>query len=401
MQPVAISSPALTDTARTSCRPRGVSDRVGWTSLAIVFASACITFGILWDISWHTTIGRDTFWTPAHMMIYLGGTLGGFLAGWLAFEATMLRRENLRGLTVGLWFARAPLGAWVCIWGATAMLVSAPFDDWWHSAYGLDVKILSPPHAILALGMYGVVTGALFLVAAERNRLAAETTTAGSPWLVIVANGLQLALGSILLTEVSFPNLQHTGVFLKASCVLYPAFLVAAAQHGAMRWSATRVALVYTAVMCALIWVLPLFPAEPKLAPIYSRLDHMAPPAFPLLLVVPAFALDLLFLTLRNRRGWRWNLLRLVAAATLFVALFMPAQWFFARFLISTAADNWFFAGGHFFSYMSRDGQWRHEFWQLSQDPLNFRAIIVAWVIAQGSAAFGLGAGNFLARIRR
>jgi hypothetical protein len=39
-------------------------------------------------------------------------------------------------------------GGWVCIWGALAMLTSAPFDDWWHNAYGLDVKIVSPPHMI-------------------------------------------------------------------------------------------------------------------------------------------------------------------------------------------------------------------------------------------------------------
>ena len=371
------------------------------TSLALVFASACITFGILWDISWHTTIGRDTFWTPAHLMIYLGGTLGGCLAGWLALDATLLHREKLRGLTVGLWFARAPLGAWVCIWGATAMLASAPFDDWWHSAYGLDVKILSPPHAVLALGMYGVVTGALLLAAAERNRRAADGSAAGANGLVIVANGLQLALASILLTELTIPNLQHTGAFVKASCILYPAFLVAAARHGTLRWSATRVALIYTAVMCALIWLLPLFPAEPKLAPIYTRLDHMAPPAFPLLLIVPAFALDLLFLALRQRRHWGWNVLRIVSAATLFVALFVPVQWFFAKFLLGPAADNWFFAGGRYFSYMASAGPWQHEFWQLNQDPLSTRAVIISWFIALASAAVGLGAGNFLARLRR
>ena len=30
------------------------------------------------------------------------------------------------------------------------MLTSAPFDNWWHDAYGLDVKIISPPHMFLA-----------------------------------------------------------------------------------------------------------------------------------------------------------------------------------------------------------------------------------------------------------
>ena len=29
------------------------------------------------------------------------------------------------------------------------MIVSAPFDNWWHNAYGLDVRIISHPHMVL------------------------------------------------------------------------------------------------------------------------------------------------------------------------------------------------------------------------------------------------------------
>jgi hypothetical protein len=32
-------------------------------------AITSIVFGLYWDISWHMTIGRDTFWTPAHLAI--------------------------------------------------------------------------------------------------------------------------------------------------------------------------------------------------------------------------------------------------------------------------------------------------------------------------------------------
>jgi len=45
-----------------------------------------------------------------------------------------------------------------------------PFDNWWHNSYGLDVKILSPPHVLLALGMLGIRFGTLVLVLAEMNR---------------------------------------------------------------------------------------------------------------------------------------------------------------------------------------------------------------------------------------
>jgi hypothetical protein len=50
------------------------------------------------------------------------------------------------------------------------MLTSAPFDDWWHNTYGLDVKILSPPHAVLAAGIGAIQIGAMLMAVAWQNR---------------------------------------------------------------------------------------------------------------------------------------------------------------------------------------------------------------------------------------
>ena len=75
-------------------------------------------------------------------------------------------------MTVRFWGFRAPLGAWVAIWGAFAMLTSAPFDNWWHNAYGLDVEVLSPPHALLGAGMIAIQLGAMLLALAAQNRRA-------------------------------------------------------------------------------------------------------------------------------------------------------------------------------------------------------------------------------------
>src|SRR6476619_6513371 len=52
----------------------------------LVFGATCIPLGVLWDISWHSTIGRDTFWTPAHMLTYLGGLVPALTFGWLAVQ---------------------------------------------------------------------------------------------------------------------------------------------------------------------------------------------------------------------------------------------------------------------------------------------------------------------------
>src|SRR5947208_13249635 len=126
-----------------------------WYVPAVLVAATSAVVGVIWDISWHRTIGRDTFWTPAHLAIYLGGVLAGASCGWLVLKTTFAGTPEERAAGVSVWGFRGPLGAWVCIWGAIAMIASAPFDNWWHNAYGLDVKILSPPHTNLPRGFPG------------------------------------------------------------------------------------------------------------------------------------------------------------------------------------------------------------------------------------------------------
>jgi hypothetical protein len=136
----------------------------------------CRDPGVLWDISWHQSIGRDTLFSAcaAHgdvPWVVWPGHLPGDRGSWRARAAHDVRRDaHERAATVGFWkFFHGHLGAWLCIWGAIAMLTSAPFDDWWHNAYGLDVKILSPPHAVLALGILAIQLGAMFMVLACRT----------------------------------------------------------------------------------------------------------------------------------------------------------------------------------------------------------------------------------------
>src|SRR3989338_1904298 len=138
-----------------------------WYLYCVVAGSLSVICGLIWDISWHRSIGRDTFWTPAHLAIYLGGILAGCSSGWVVLKTTFAGTPVERGASVPFWGFRGPLGAWVCIWGAFAMLTSAPFDNWWHDTYGLDVTILSPPHAVLGMGIAGVQIGALLITVAE------------------------------------------------------------------------------------------------------------------------------------------------------------------------------------------------------------------------------------------
>ena len=88
-----------------------------WFLWAVAFASTSVFVGVAWDISWHRTIGRDTFWTPAHLAIYLGGFVAGLSCGWVVLRTTFGGTDAEKAAGVSFWGFRGPLGAWVCIWG--------------------------------------------------------------------------------------------------------------------------------------------------------------------------------------------------------------------------------------------------------------------------------------------
>ncbi|MEA2564487.1 MAG: hypothetical protein QOH06_5991 [Acidobacteriota bacterium] len=376
--------------ARAAALPRHVP--------AMLVGSTSIVVGILWDISWHMTIGRHTFWTPAHMAIYLGGVLAGICGGWLALKTTFAGTPEEQGVAVRFWGFRAPLGAWVAIWGALAMLTSAPFDDWWHNAYGLDVEILSPPHTVLAAGMIGIQLGAMLLVLAPQNRAAGNSRgVRGLGVAFLYAAGAVLSMLTILLTEYSYPNAQHAAFFYKASCGVYPVLLVAAARASRLRWAATLTAAFYMLITLVMVWILPLFPAQPMLGPIENPLDHMVPPGFPLLLIVPALAIDWILQRRSKQGGWLMTL----GLAAAFLALFFASQWLSAELLLSPASRNRFFAGDMQWSYGDEPGGYRYVFWNLDVDPVTPAGLGAALLIGILSTRVGLWWGSWMSKVRR
>src|SRR6266852_3080473 len=146
------------------------SQGIPWLVWANVVATVSIATGLYWDISWHETIGRDTFWTPAHLLIQFGAIMAALASAWVIMRTTFGSDPTLRRNSVSVLGLRGPLGAFIAAWGGGAMVTSAPFDNWWHEAYGLDVKIISPPHILLALGMAGIMWGGAILATAELNR---------------------------------------------------------------------------------------------------------------------------------------------------------------------------------------------------------------------------------------
>ena len=76
---------------------------IPWQIHASLVAATSIVVGIIWDISWHRSIGRDSFWTPAHLAIYLGGILGGMGSGWTVLRTTFAGREEDVAGSVRVW----------------------------------------------------------------------------------------------------------------------------------------------------------------------------------------------------------------------------------------------------------------------------------------------------------
>ena len=65
-----------------------IDPNASWFIAAIVASAAGIALGLLWDISWHMTVGRDTFWTPPHLLEYLAAITAGCASGYVVLRTT-------------------------------------------------------------------------------------------------------------------------------------------------------------------------------------------------------------------------------------------------------------------------------------------------------------------------
>lgn len=369
---------------------------VPWYIWCALLAITSANFGGQWDIAWHMTIGRDTFWTPAHLAIYLCGVLAGVTSAYLILFSG---RHSVSGATVGIWGFRGPLGAFVMAWGGVTMLISAPFDDWWHNAYGLDVKILSPPHVVLMLGMGATLVGTLLLVLGFLNR-ASEGEARVWRLLLLYIGGMLLVMRAAAELEYASRTLMHSALFYYAACLGFPsgfAMMSRAARH---KWASTIVAAIYTIFLLGFLWIIPLFPAEPKLGPVYQPVTHFVPASgFPLLLLAPAIAMDLVFTRWRCANKW----LLALFAGTLFLAVLLVTQWPFADFLMSPLSRNPVF-GTHYLGYYVSPNSFaaRNQFNLIEKTRLEFgRVMGMALVASVLTTRLGLALGDWMRKVQR
>jgi len=379
---------------------------IPWYLWCALLSSASVAIGVHWDIAWHRSIGRDTFWSPPHIMIYAAAVLAALASGSQILGATFARGpggaagagESDSPATVRVLGFRGPLGAFITAWGGITMLTSAPFDDWWHNAYGLDVKILSPPHVVLAIGIGAIHIGVLIFVLGHMNRVSGRARQVLTTAFLWVGAMLTVALMTLFMERTVRPFM-HGAPFYRIVAAIAPLLFAAVARGSGHRWGATIAAGFYSLFLLALLWILPLVPAEPKLGPVLVQVKSLVPPEFPLLLIVPALALDLLW-----ARTATWSRGRqALGGGALFVALFFVVQWPFATFLMSPAARNYFF-GTIYFDYYTwpESYYWRYQF---LPHPSGVGAFVIGAVTAMAIAVIGtwlgIGWGNWMRRIHR
>ena len=375
------------------------STAIPWYLWCSALAVTSVSIGAHWDVSWHRSIGRDTFWTPAHIAIYLCGLLAGLASGYLILTTTFRRESPMRASAVKVFGFSAPLGAFLAAWGGVAMLTSAPFDNWWHNAYGLDVKIVSPPHTLLVIGVFAIEIGSLFLIMAAMNRAQDQPSRFRQlQAMMLYLAGLRMVLTMFFRMEYTWDIYLHRAGAYTSVAIGVPLYYAAVWKASRNRWASTWMTAIYTVFLIAIILILPLFPAEPKLGPVFQPVTHFIPPKFPLLLIVPAALLDLLWSRFEKTN----KLLVALLSGPVFVLGLVAVEWPFANFLMTKAAENRFFATGfHDYGTPSFSPDVLRHFVDPEHGLLLWSGLGMAMLYAAISVLLGLLLGDWMRKIQR
>lgn len=257
-----------------------------------------------WDDSWHTDKGRDEFAIPPHLLLYGGVLLTSlFVAAWglLAWQRAGWGLGGLRRVL------REPALLLAGI-GGTVTLASAPIDSAWHSAFGRDAVLWSPPHLTAVVGTLALSVGLLAGLGRTRGRgagtarLFAAAAVIGTLQVPVLEYDSDVAQFSILW----FLPVAALGLCLAAALLddLLPG-----------RWAPAGAALIYTVLRTVTVGLLA----------ILGFSLTAVPPVLPLLLVTGllarrALAVRLVALGALSPLLW-WPVLQVQADVTTTVAV--------------------------------------------------------------------------------
>jgi hypothetical protein len=168
-----LQSPTATGTdSRRVIGPKfldiGISQRVRphtaqWEDGVTCALATWTLFGLFWDGLLHNNlVGKDNFWSSAHIAIYAGLTA---LGAWIGL--TLLRHQrDIRKLDI----SDIPQGYGLAILALPLAAIAGPADFLWHAAYGFENQIDAPySWSHQALFLSGGLLAAIPVVSAFRR----------------------------------------------------------------------------------------------------------------------------------------------------------------------------------------------------------------------------------------
>ena len=227
-----------------------VSRMRAWALGVLGLCVISMSLGSTWDVKWHYAIGRDSFWIPPHIVLYASVALAGLVCAAVVLYETwrsqVLEASIADDGAVRLLGLSAPLGVLIGGCGVALILLAAPFDDWWHRLYGVDVTIWSPPHMTGVIGGGLVAFGGLVAAAEQRRRQNGHWADAATLlFLMALVSNANFAL--IPAVKLSFwphapspaqdPLAPHPLIYPVLASLLVTHPLVAAVRLFKGRWS--------------------------------------------------------------------------------------------------------------------------------------------------------------------
>ena len=146
-------------------------------------------FGLAVDLQWHTDVGRDKLFTPPHIMILAGIVPTSImLTSYIFWYSFISKQEDKVGFNIGPFIA--PTSLWMMVCGLLTLVVGGLYDDLWHTSYGVDTTIITPPHIWTFAGGMLVEIATIALALQMKERLQDNTPK----WLNLIILGTLWAL---------------------------------------------------------------------------------------------------------------------------------------------------------------------------------------------------------------
>ncbi|MDP3698959.1 MAG: hypothetical protein Q8R47_05220 [Nanoarchaeota archaeon] len=264
---------------------------------AIAIALFTAVLAGTWDAWWHGVLGRESFWSPPHLLLYFSVIVAVCLGLYGYFQSKEKRWRNL-----ALILLLIPL--------------SGPFDELWHRMFGVEdlsspLIIWSPPHLVI---IFSIIASMVLLLPVLRKDSKEMQILFGSMVFAALHN-----LILFVLTPLEAEGAWHLLGFAGAG-------LISAGMFGilllAQRWIPTKGAAVFTSAFALMVTAIGF---NEKIAEGIKILPHEHAPPFLMIfsMLAGAVALDLL----SSKKPW----LRSAVAGFLWAGILYGFAWMFFK----------------------------------------------------------------------